>query len=258
MSSDGALPMTVPSSRFSIDLRDLACQRLDGVDCAELRAPDGDTPHRIWVAVPASYAAKPRRRYPLLVLLNTSELFGSAVEMSRLMAQTREIEECIVVCLETPVETADEIKRHCGFINGPLLSWCGDSYRVAPGQAALFSGLAGIADSVVSGVGTAALLPLPAMSDGRNDGGPVPNLVNGLRQRFGTGHQYGSELLPLGHPVISGALRALRPYFDRRRSKITQAPPTRSPHVLRAQQMNRDFEVFAVLPASAAANPSRR
>ncbi|MES2490405.1 MAG: alpha/beta hydrolase-fold protein [Pseudomonadota bacterium] len=248
---------SLSTSRFSISLRDVTSKRLAGVDCHELKTSDGTTTHQISVAVPASYAEKPKRRYSLVVLINACDVFGSAVEMSRLMAQTREIEECIVVCLQTPIVSADNVRHHSAFITSQLLSWCRDNYRVASGLARLFSGLAGTAEAVVRNVGADALQALPSAGDKLNESDPVLMLVNGLRRHLGTGHQYGSELLPLGNPFLSNVLGALRPLFNRLRSG-SAAAATSSEYVIRAQQMKRDFEVFAVLPASVAVSSSRR
>jgi predicted alpha/beta superfamily hydrolase len=246
------------ASAFAIGLRDVTRRRLVGIDCHELTSTDGKTRQRVCVAVPASHHAKSRHRYALVVLLNACDVFGSAVEMSRLMAQTREITECIVLCLEMPIETQDDVQRHGGFIGGQLLSWCRENYRVASGPAAVFSGLGGIADLLVRRVGADVLRPLPGVSDVLDDADPVPALVGGLRRHLGTGHQYGSELVMLSNPVLGKTLGALRPLIALLRSETRDTLRGSGQHVIHAQAMGRDFEAFAILPASAAANPSRR
>lgn len=258
MNSEMQPSISTPVSRFAISLRDVTRQRLAGVDCRELKAGNSKATHRVCIAVPASYTEKPKRRYPLIVLLNACDIFGSVVEMSRLMAQTREIEECIVVCLETPTKTADDVHRHGEFIVGQLLPWCREQYRVAPGPAALFSGHADIARVLVRSLSADVLQPLPGVSDMLDKDDLVLMLVSGLRRHLGTGHQYGSELLPLSNPLLSKALGVLRPLFGKLHSMATEAPTNNGQHVIHAQQMKRDFEVFAVLPESAAMNPSRR
>ncbi|MDP9139687.1 MAG: hypothetical protein M3O62_02710 [Pseudomonadota bacterium] len=257
MSSEESLPIPTPASPLSISLRDVTLRRHPGVRSHELKSPDDDVLHRICVAVPASYEAKTRRRYPLVVLFNACNVFGSAVEMSRLMAQTREIHECIVICLETPIEGDDGVQHRGGFIAQQLLPWCRENYRVVPGPGAVFSGTTGVADALACSVGADALRPLPGIGDLLNDSDPVSALVSGLRRHLGTGHQYGSELAVLSKPLVSGFLCALQPLFGLL-SKSMNAARDGGQHVVRAQRMERDFEVFAILPASAATNPSRR
>ena len=258
MNSEMQPSISTPVSRFAISLRDVTRQRLAGVDCHELKASNSKATHQVCIAVPASYAEKPKRRYPLILLINACDIFGSAVEMCRLMAQTREIEECIVVSLETPIKTADDIQRHGEFIAGQLLPSCREQYRVAPGPAALFSAHADTIRLLVGSFSADVLQPLPGVSDMLDKVDLVPTLVSGLRRHLGTGHQYGSELLPLSNPLLSKALGVLRPLFGKLQSVATDASRNNSQHVIRAQQMKRDFEIFAVLPESAAANPSRR
>lgn len=245
------------ASPFSISLQDVTRKRLSGVHSHELLLINGEASHSVCVAVPASYEVKTRRRYPLLVLLDACDLFGSATEMSRLMAQTREIDECIVVCLETPLASGKEAPLQGELIVERLLSWCRENYRASPGPAAVFTGLTRASEALVGRVGAGVLNPLPGVSERSNDADPVPTLVDGLRRHLGTGHQYGSEMVVLGSPVLSKALCALQPLIGRLRPKTSSAPDG-GPHVMHAQKMGRDFEVFAVLPASAAANPSRR
>lgn len=250
--------MAMSVSPFSISLRDVTLRRLSGVDCHELKSTNDVAIHRVCAAVPASYDAKTRRRYPLVVLVNACSVFGSAVEMSRLMAQTREIHECIVVSLETPIESNNDVQRHWGFIEKRLLPWCREYYRVVPGPVAVYSGLKGIADALARSTGANALRPLPGVSDLLNDADPVSALVSGLRRHLGTGHRYGSELAVLSKPFVSKAFCALQPLFGKLSSKSIEASRDGGQHVMRAQNMERDFEVFAALPESAASNPSRR
>ena len=249
---------SMSTSRFSISLRDATCLRLAGIDCHELKASNDHVMHRVFVAVPISYVEKPKRHYPLVVLLNACDIFGSAVEMSRLMAQTREIEECIVVSFETPIVTADDVQRHGAFIAEQLLPWCRDKYRVTPGSAALFSGSVGTVEAIMRNIGAAMLQPLLGVGDALNEAHLVPMLVSGLRRHLGTGHEYGSEIVPLSNPFLSKTIGALRPFISTLRSMTAKAPENLSEYGIRSQQMKRDFEVFAVLPASASENPSRR
>src|SRR6188508_1376110 len=49
------------------------------------------------IALPASYAHKPKAMYPLLLLVGAERWLGSAIEMTRLIAQTGELRETLVV-----------------------------------------------------------------------------------------------------------------------------------------------------------------
>lgn len=251
-----SVPMLVHD--FSIGLRDVTVRRIPGVECHQLAMASGDGGVGVCVAVPALYAKNKRRRYPLIVLLNASHFFGSAVEMSRLMAETKEVRDCILLCLEMPVEDDGDLRRLGGFISSQLLSWCRQTYRVAAGPAMVFSGRAGVAEALVRSTGTGALEPLPVVDKTCTEANLVPALVSGLRRHLGTGHAYGSELTPLSHPMISGAISALRPLFGRLRSWPASASGAEDRHVSHAKGMGRDFEVFAVMPASAVSSPSRR
>lgn len=66
--------------------------------------------YRISVALPASYAANPERRYPIVYLTDADLYFGMVTELTRVLVIGGELPEAIVVGigypLEEPLETA--------------------------------------------------------------------------------------------------------------------------------------------------------
>lgn len=117
---------------------DEAGDRLSGVERHEMEA--GGVLRQLRVALPKTYEGSRRGRYPLLFVLDAASLFGSAVEMSRLMSDTSENRECIVVGLpglggDASVEAAG---RLAALIGGEILDWCRQHYRVEEGEVALY------------------------------------------------------------------------------------------------------------------------
>ncbi|MDP9143044.1 MAG: hypothetical protein M3O62_19920, partial [Pseudomonadota bacterium] len=114
---------------------DLVFARLEGVERYSLklaaRAVD------VLVALPRGYAGSPRRRYRLVVMLDAADLFGSAAEMSRTLAMSRETEACLLV-------SADGIAATDVDLLAGLVADCRDRYRIVADEVALF-GHAGVA-----------------------------------------------------------------------------------------------------------------
>ncbi|HSW11258.1 MAG TPA: alpha/beta hydrolase-fold protein [Solimonas sp.] len=309
---------------FLIGLDDAACLRLADVQrhslavCGVLR--------EVRVALPKSYAGAKRRRYPLVILLDADGIFGSAVEMSRLMSDTQEIRECIVIGLprlggDASAEAAGKL---AAAITGEVLSWCKGQFRIEEGAVAL-SG-AGTATSVVlhallAGIGgiehfiigeqdfercaAVALRFQPrggrsgrrlaltvACGEGKGRalatawrelgvtlatlaGGElsvsvhplddvsastvaVPALLQGLRQFWSTGKEYGSNVTFLRKPLMQGVLGLLSPLFRRLQRAPLRALDAGNPWLLRSERMARNFEVFVALPASFQEGAARR
>ena len=238
-----------PATPFVLSLQEASRRRLADVHGHVL------TPYRLNVALPASYAAKRRRRYPLVLLFDACDIYGSAVEMNRLMAETREIRDCIVIGIESPGDTGvDALAR---YVTGTLLPWCRAHYRVAAEPAAVFSAHVGRAAALAQICGESVLRTIGEQTRTAGAGGLVPALVQGLRDAFGTGHEYGREVTVMQQPVLMHALTALAPLLRHLRAKPShEAPP--NPHLLWSERLQRNFEVFAVLPTSAATQPQRR
>jgi enterochelin esterase-like enzyme len=204
-----------------------AVERLDGIE----RIPAGGLD--LLVAWPDTHATKPKLRYPLVVLVGAGGMTGSAIEMGRLMATTKEIRESILVAVEDPSD-------------GPV-----DRALVDAVRAAVAAG-GRVADEPVLVFAPARTV---AASDGlvvlEADEVPerlVPSLVDGLRARLGTGTAYGDDVARLKARPIVAVLTTLRPLFAwlaRRRAK-PPGDPTR--FLVRSEAMDRDFEVFAILP----------
>ncbi|HKY91655.1 MAG TPA: hypothetical protein VJM11_11480, partial [Nevskiaceae bacterium] len=120
--------MTSEASPHAISLRDAACLRLEGVESHTLPVSGGDV--GVLVALPVSYSGKKRATYPLVVVLDAAGLSGTAIEMSRLMANTGEIRESILVCVEQPLPR-DGAAALAAWLSQTLVPWCAHRYRLA-------------------------------------------------------------------------------------------------------------------------------
>lgn len=238
-----------PATPFVLSLQEASRQRLADVHGHVL------APYRLSFALPASYSAKRRRHYPLVLLFDACDAYGSAVEMSRLMTQTKEIRDCIVVGIESPADAGvDTLAR---YVTGTLLPWCRAHYRVAAEPAAVFSAHVGRAAALAQACSETAVRAIGEQTRAAGAGGLVPALVQGLRDAFGTGHEYGREVIVMQQPLLMRAMTALAPLLRRLRAKPSHDAPA-NPHLIWSERMQRNFEVFAVLPPSAAAQPQRR
>ncbi len=207
-----------PPSPLVIGLADAAASRLPDVERHTLAG------HPLLVALPTSYARRKRRRYPLVAVAEASSCCGSLIEMSRLMAQTKEIGETVLVLIDTPL-------RDAGFVRGQLLPWCAERFRVAP------------ADVVMLDTEQSA---------------SVPAMVSALRKALATGTEYGSNVLALQKPLAVNLLRLLSPLLGRLSREAPQPVRDGGRHLLHSAILDRDYEIFVSLPASAASDPARR
>lgn len=234
---------------LSINLLE-ARERLDGVRRHAITSVRGDG-YRLGVAVPVSYDKRRKHHYPLVVLLDACDVFGSAIEMSRLMAQTKEVAECVLVAVEAPAGLSDALLAK--FLAEELLPWCGSQIRIDASRLALFSPRADRAATMQRTALPGARV-LPAALD---DADAVAAFTRGLRAWLRSGHEYGTEVVPMHQPWLMHALGLARPLI--RALRRAPAKETRAnPYRLHCEPMQRDFEVFAALPASAAGNAQRR
>jgi predicted alpha/beta superfamily hydrolase len=278
------------SLRFLVSPVEAIDLRLRGVERFDHRV--GGRLLSICAAPPLSYAKARRRRYPLVLLHNANELLGSAIEMSRLLAASREVGPCIVVNVDGGAN------GDAGLLTA-VLAECRRRYRVDAARVAVFAhgdaasavlhafraGIAGVtrcilgtaevADAALSSLNgidrstiawtTLSALPIhsagvkwKALPESTAAGIAVPALMHGLRAFWGSAHQYGDEVVALAHPLVSLGVRALGPLLRPLTRRRVFAADTSTPQVLRSQAMGRDFEIFVALPPSAAANPQRR
>jgi predicted alpha/beta superfamily hydrolase len=86
----------------------------------------------------------------------------------------------------------------------------------------------------------------------------VATLDHGLRMLLATGKKYGDEILPMRRPLMMNVLRLFSPLLGR----LTAKPPLNvvddSRYRLHSKRLSRDFEVFVIVPPSAAADSTRR
>lgn len=236
-------------SPFVLNLRDAARQRLADISSHVL------APWRLSVALPASYSGKSKQQYPLLLLFDACDLYGSAVEMSRLMSQTREIRDCIVVGIELPVDSSTESVAR--YITETLLPWCRSNYRTAQEPAAVFSAQPDRATALVHACGETVLRRIGPQTNAADPATLVPALVRGLFDTYATGHEYGSEVTVMQNSLLMRVMSGLMPLFRHLRAKhATETQP--NPHLLWSERLQRNFEIFTALPATAAAHPERR
>src|SRR5262245_19195328 len=81
---------------YVLDL-DEAVARLGAIESVTA----GDAEAR--VALPATYAAKAKERYPLILLAGADAMVGSAIEISRLMAETGELRHSLLAAVPAPL-----------------------------------------------------------------------------------------------------------------------------------------------------------
>lgn len=127
-----------------LDLHEAASGRLSGIERFEIAVPgaaqNGSQSRGVRVALPVSYTSGKarKRRYPLLVVLDAQASFGSAVEMSRLMSETEEVHECIVVGIDTLTSDFVHASGHASGLIAALLAECRQRYRLDPAQSTLW------------------------------------------------------------------------------------------------------------------------
>lgn len=278
----------IAASELVISLED-AVLRLDGIETISAGTAT------LTAAVPLGYASSRRLRYPLLLLLEASDLFGSAVEMSRLLASSREVRKTLVV-------NASGVAAGDSAGISALVQACCRRYRIDAKQVAVF-GAAGMAQELLTAFGRGidgvsrcivatpgpiqallsalpqgragalawtVLAPLPAAACDRDDivwkhlpeaspaGMAVPALIHGLRSFWGSGHRYGDEVLLLAKPLAERSLRLLAPLLRPLTKRKVSAADTSGTQVRRAQMAARDFEVFVALPEGASLGSGRR
>lgn len=123
---------------YIIDTAEAARVRFPHVESHLVRGAQLEDSFSITVALPLSYARKKRRRYPLLVLSDGTDLLGSAIEMSRVLAATREARECIVVSHDdawlAPADAEAQALRLAR-----VIEWCRERFRVARGDITVFA-----------------------------------------------------------------------------------------------------------------------
>ena len=147
-----------------ISLNDAACRRLDHVEQVSI-----DPTSKASVAVPASYIKNKKKVYPLLIALDASQSMGSLIEMSRLMGDTKEINECIVVGLNAAFDEASTLTE---WLEKKVIPWCKSNYRVAGEEIAIFGTgkLGALALNIMlngSGVASAFIVSDPDVPLGR-------------------------------------------------------------------------------------------
>ncbi|NGY05581.1 alpha/beta hydrolase-fold protein [Solimonas terrae] len=265
---------------------DAAASRLDGIERFPAAELGSAGIVRLSVATPTRRTRGRRRRYPLLILLDGEAIFGSAVEMSRLMAQTRELHECIVLAIDCAADERETARRvH------ELLRWSGERYRIAGNDVALFGAgragghaihalhhVAGLAAAIASAPAHCEsaeqqpaadaqtrrlLLYAPigsscrALIDGMNaevaishaaPGWPVADLVRGLRTLWSTGVQGGKGYEVFGRAWLRPVLLAASAPLSLARKWQGRPPSAGNPHRIRSRSLERDFELLAVLP----------
>jgi predicted alpha/beta superfamily hydrolase len=279
---------------FSISLAEAAFDRLE--DLESLALQDGVSEWRLSVGLPKGYAKARRQRYPLVLMINAASLFGAAVEMSRLLAVSREVRPCIVIdAAGPPPADAAALRR--------LVELCVQRYRIEADQVAALvhddAALLELCHTESSGiarciVGTdAPIETICAALAGRKAGGAnpawawtvrsipngsaarhaavswklvpestvqglaVPAFIHGLRTFWDRGHAYADEVVPLAHPLVCGSLSVLRPLLKVLNRSAGGATPADGRHVMRSNALGRNFEIFVSLPAGAD-QPGRR
>jgi predicted alpha/beta superfamily hydrolase len=244
MTSESDLP-------YVISLRDAARLRLTDVE--QLTVPLAGATLDLVAALPVSYARKTRRKYPLVLVVSDDGQVGSVIEMCRLMSGTKEVREAIIACIVAPASLpADELALA---LSTSVTAVCCDHWRIDRTAVYVHGAdpalLAMLPPSSSNGV------PLQRLETPADADDVIPCLLRGLRGALATGRIYGSNVAPLGRRWLATLFGVLAPVMRMLSPKAPGVDPA-VPYLLRSVCMNRDFEIFAALPASAAAHPARR
>ena len=92
---------------------------------------------RCLTALPTAYARKPRKRFPLVLVLDAEGALGSAIEMARLMTETGEVRDSLIVGLRLDPADHLDVPTFARFVADTLLPALRERFRVAAGAVAL-------------------------------------------------------------------------------------------------------------------------
>ncbi len=236
---------------YVISLHDAARLRLENVE--QLTVPLAGATLDLVAALPVSYAKKARRNYPLLLIVADDGQVGSVIEMCRLMTGTKEVHEAIIACVVAPPSIAAEELALA--ISTSVTAVCCDHWRIDTAAVHVYGAdpalLAMLPASASNGVPLRCLERPAALDDA------IPCLLRGLRGALPTGKVYGGNVVPLSKPWLATMLGFFAPLMRVLLPKAPAVDPA-VPYLMRSACMNRDFEIFAALPASASAQPARR
>lgn len=101
----------------------------------ETGASRGDS-FTVAVAIPLSYEKSKSKKYPVVIISSGPNLMGSAIEMTRGIAGTKEVEECIVIDHYDPLLSAEEAQLQAARMES-IIAWCRSKFRVKSGEVAL-------------------------------------------------------------------------------------------------------------------------
>src|SRR5262245_25867045 len=187
------MPDPLPSYVLSLDE---ATQRLGDIDTVAAGGAE------VRMALPATYAKQPKERYRLILLVGADGMVGSAIEISRLMAETGELRPAVLAAVPTPLAEA---------VIGALRA----RYRLTDPAPLVFAPGGSLP-------GGASLVVLAAGADPLT---LVPSFVRGIRAHLSTGKAYGRGVTVLTSPLVRPVLPALRPLFGRaQRRRAVPAP----------------------------------
>lgn len=235
---------------YVISLHDAARERLPDIE--QLSVPLAGSTLQLVVALPVSYRKKARQSFPLVLVVAADSQVGSVIEMCRLMTNTQELHEAIVACASPPPGLpAGELALALG---SSVITACCDRWRIDPKAVHVHGappqGLPAVASNGVP------LRQLAGPAVGSADDA-IPKLLHGLRSVLSSGKAYGSNVAPLAKRWLAATLGAFSP-LARALKRKAPAVDAAVPYLMHSACMNRHFEIFAVLPESVAAQPSRR
>ncbi|MES2490679.1 MAG: alpha/beta hydrolase-fold protein [Pseudomonadota bacterium] len=90
----------------------------------------------VTVAIPLSYEKSKSKKYPVVILSSGPNFMGSAIEMMRGIAGTKEVEECIVIDHHDPLLSAEDAQLQAARVES-IITWCRSKFRVKGGEVAL-------------------------------------------------------------------------------------------------------------------------
>lgn len=240
---------------YLISLDDAACRRLEHVE--KVSIPASGSTVLATVALPVSYAKSKKKSYPLLIALDASSSIGSVIEMSRLMAETKEISECIVIGMHGQADDYSESSKLARLLEQQIIPWCKSNYRVDDARVAVF-GAQEFSSVLKASLPSVAHVSGPRLEARQADDLGITTLVHGLRNLWGTNTVYGQNVVSMRAPWMPAILRVLAPILRLMSPKPGSTSDARNPYLVHSKAIGRDFEVFVSLPNSYVAGSERR
>lgn len=254
----------------TVDLDRAMGSRLQDTQRYQAGAIGAESDYSFSVALPVGYekakAKAKRKGFPVLILLDAEVGMGSAVEISRLMADTAEVKACIVIGIEKDgvaasrldvfADTAASLKA---FIEQRLLPWCTQQLAIDLRDLLLcgYDAESGTSLLMACRCDSGVLVKCRDVAVRDRQQVPAISLTQGLRSAWSTGNAYGKGVSLLAKPLVNRLAAAIRPLFARLKSPYAPPESLEDGALVWSETLQREFEVFVYLPDTYAAQPHR-